>query len=246
MCCCVEFINLLKNKHSGESDVPMTCTCTYSNAVVAPSVPVTDTRTLCSVGLGFGLTLWSSSFLLQVCVNTLTRRHTVLDRPGSHPLKLFRLILKNFRLASRLEPLNTAHIYKRNQSLCQFEELHFTIWGFPKAHRVPWQLWLKKILTVIDYIIWRLSRLKRMMGWCLVCRCAEFRLSLTSDQNRIEQLLSSLAHKCHPLSKFMWGQFACLIHRTYYRVACKKWNVHALCRRIYLINCGSEMISFNH
>jgi len=42
----------------------------------------------------------------------------------------------------------------------------------------------------------------------LMCQLfVEFRLSLMSDENRVEQLLSSLAHKCHPLSKFMWGWF---------------------------------------
>jgi len=33
----------------------------------------------------------------------------------------------------------------------------------------------------------------------------EFRLGLTSDKNRVEQLLGSLADRCHPMSKFMWG-----------------------------------------
>jgi len=46
---------------------------------------------------------------------------------------------------------------------------------------------------------------------CVVCCLLEFRLSLTSDKNRIEQLLGSLANKSHPMSKFTWGLYLCLI-----------------------------------
>jgi len=48
--------------------------------------------------------------------------------------------------------------------------------------------------------------------WCMLRYLSEFRLSLTSDKNRIEQLLGSLADKCHPMSKFMWGSYSCLGH----------------------------------
>jgi len=64
-------------------------------------------------------------------------------------------------------------------------------------------------------------RCECFLSLCLLCDDVflyflEFRLSLTSDKNRIEQLLGSVANKCHPMSKFMWGSYSCLVRYVSY------------------------------